>query len=241
MRKAVILVLVLILFSRFAFPVLAQDPDVNHDGVVNVLDLTAIGINYGKNTSFGDVNNDGVVDLLDLVLVSRNFAPGTSVQSQFQPQAHEWVNNLGDRVEVKGLTQEFLFDGQRLVSAMEGMPISHPWYIEIEFQEGWKTWSSGRAKDGRVVPGEWLIVLGKELLRKYGAQVTFSHEFGHFLQAQIILPVWDGIDQCSCLQCEATELGRKWVPDGIIVQNPPVQEVYLLDCGECGRADCFKR
>ena len=46
-------------------------PDVNGDGVVNILDLVLVA--DGLGTSEPDVNGDGIVNILDLVIVSNNF------------------------------------------------------------------------------------------------------------------------------------------------------------------------
>ena len=46
-------------------------PDVNEDGVVNILDLVAVAGGFGKDTP--DVNGDGVVNVLDLVVVASAF------------------------------------------------------------------------------------------------------------------------------------------------------------------------
>ena len=52
--------------------------DVNHDGVVNILDLTLVGSNMGRTgQSDADVNGDGVVDILDLVQVAGMFGDTT--------------------------------------------------------------------------------------------------------------------------------------------------------------------
>ncbi len=51
--------------------------DVNGDGVVNVLDLVAVGQHFGETTSQPypnyDVNMDGTVNVLDLVAVGQHF------------------------------------------------------------------------------------------------------------------------------------------------------------------------
>ncbi|WP_340817879.1 right-handed parallel beta-helix repeat-containing protein [Methanolobus sp. WCC4] len=51
--------------------------DVNEDGVVNVLDITLIGQNYGSNYSEDlprwDVNQDGTINIQDLSIVSGHF------------------------------------------------------------------------------------------------------------------------------------------------------------------------
>ncbi len=48
--------------------------DVNRDGVVNILDLTLIASNFGKNgENDADINADGFVNILDLTLVAAAF------------------------------------------------------------------------------------------------------------------------------------------------------------------------
>ncbi len=55
------------------------DGDVNHDGVINILDLTRVGTAIGSGLGESrydrdaDVNRDGVVNILDLILVATNF------------------------------------------------------------------------------------------------------------------------------------------------------------------------
>ena len=53
-------------------PAVSQNPlDVNGDGVINILDLTAIAANFGKTgQNPADVNGDGVVNVNDIVLVA---------------------------------------------------------------------------------------------------------------------------------------------------------------------------
>ena len=48
-----------------------RPPDVNNDGVINVLDLIRIAQDFG--TAKGDLNGDGTTDILDLMLVSQAF------------------------------------------------------------------------------------------------------------------------------------------------------------------------
>jgi len=47
--------------------------DVNHDGVVDQLDLTRAQRFYGSDHDDADVNNDGSVDIDDLILILNNF------------------------------------------------------------------------------------------------------------------------------------------------------------------------
>ena len=49
--------------------------DVNGDGVVNILDLTVVGQNFGVtlNHPEADINGDGHVNILDLILVANRF------------------------------------------------------------------------------------------------------------------------------------------------------------------------
>ncbi len=53
--------------------------DVNDDGVVNILDGTAVGVAFGTTGSGlpEDVNRDGEVDIFDIILVSVNFGQGS--------------------------------------------------------------------------------------------------------------------------------------------------------------------
>jgi hypothetical protein len=51
------------------------DWDVNNDNVINILDLTLIGLHFGEEGTdvVGDVNGDGRVDILDLTQVMLHF------------------------------------------------------------------------------------------------------------------------------------------------------------------------
>ena len=53
--------------------------DVNKDGVVNIIDLTFVASNFGKQgNNDADVNGDGVVNIVDLTLVAAAFGNSTS-------------------------------------------------------------------------------------------------------------------------------------------------------------------
>jgi hypothetical protein len=50
--------------------------DVNGDATIDILDLVAIGAQFGSHSpdpATADVNGDGVVDIIDIVLVAKNF------------------------------------------------------------------------------------------------------------------------------------------------------------------------
>ena len=49
--------------------------NVNHDGVVNILDLVIVASNFGQTgrNLQGDVNRDGVIDVFDLVRIAKYF------------------------------------------------------------------------------------------------------------------------------------------------------------------------
>ena len=51
-------------------------PDVNRDGVVNILDLIQAALQFGQVGTHlaGDVNDDGTVDVADLILISVNLS-----------------------------------------------------------------------------------------------------------------------------------------------------------------------
>ena len=58
--------------------------DVNHDGVVNVLDMVLIGENFTKSgENDADVNGDGMVDILDLVQVASILAGANAAPSAY--------------------------------------------------------------------------------------------------------------------------------------------------------------
>ncbi|MCG9132006.1 PD40 domain-containing protein [Candidatus Poribacteria bacterium] len=64
-----------VLLWKFTHPESPQHSvDVNGDGVVNILDLTLVASNFGKQgENASDVNGDGVVNILDLTLVAAAF------------------------------------------------------------------------------------------------------------------------------------------------------------------------
>ena len=49
--------------------------NVNHDGVVNILDLVIVASNFGQTGTNlqGDVNRDGIIDVFDLVRIAKYF------------------------------------------------------------------------------------------------------------------------------------------------------------------------
>jgi len=50
--------------------------DANNDNVVNIFDLTIVGVAYGTSPPSdprADINNDNIVNILDLVLVGGNY------------------------------------------------------------------------------------------------------------------------------------------------------------------------
>ncbi len=51
----------------------SRSPDVNHDKVINIMDLAAVAKNFGTSSSIADLNSDGIVNILDLVLVATDF------------------------------------------------------------------------------------------------------------------------------------------------------------------------
>ena len=58
--------------------------DVNGDGIVNILDLVLVSVNFGKRgQSTADVNGDGVVNIMDLVKVAGEMSAGAGA-----PAAH---------------------------------------------------------------------------------------------------------------------------------------------------------
>ena len=73
--------------------IIAQTPDVNSDGNVNILDLISVANmlgNEGQNLA-EDVNADGSVNILDLVLVAGMFDAAAAAPSAY-PQAAELLS-----------------------------------------------------------------------------------------------------------------------------------------------------
>ena len=68
-------------------PVVSED--VNGDGIVNILDLVLISVNFGKTgQNPADVNGDGVVNIVDLVKVAGEMGAGAAAPSA-HPQTLE--------------------------------------------------------------------------------------------------------------------------------------------------------
>ena len=56
--------------------------DVNGDGIINILDLVLVSVNFGKTgQSIADVNGDGVVNIIDLVKVAGEIGGGAAAPS----------------------------------------------------------------------------------------------------------------------------------------------------------------
>jgi hypothetical protein len=51
----------------------SKTPDIDHDGVINIRDLTAIALNYGTSNPSADLNSDGIVNIQDLTIVALDF------------------------------------------------------------------------------------------------------------------------------------------------------------------------
>jgi hypothetical protein len=47
--------------------------DINHDGVVNILDLSVLLSHYGTNYVAADLNNDNIVNIFDLSILLGNY------------------------------------------------------------------------------------------------------------------------------------------------------------------------
>jgi len=54
--------------------------DINGDGCIDILDLAAVAMDFGKTSGFNpnvDLNSDGEIDIFDLVIVARDFGSGS--------------------------------------------------------------------------------------------------------------------------------------------------------------------
>jgi hypothetical protein len=52
---------------------ISKNPDVDHDGVMNILDVAAVASSFGASNSAYDLNNHGVVDITDIAVVAADF------------------------------------------------------------------------------------------------------------------------------------------------------------------------
>ena len=64
---------VVFLWRGFAATTTPAQSDLNHDGKVDIRDLSLLLINFGKAASTGDLNGDGKVDIVDLSMLLINF------------------------------------------------------------------------------------------------------------------------------------------------------------------------
>jgi glycosyl hydrolase family 12/dockerin type I repeat protein len=70
--QAALVVFVMVVFGFVIFHVFAASPvigDLNHDGVVNIFDLSIMLSDWGTNNSTADLNNDGTVNIFDLSIL----------------------------------------------------------------------------------------------------------------------------------------------------------------------------
>ena len=71
--------------------------DINRDGVVDILDLTIVGVRLGdRGPNSADINGDGLVDIVDLVLVAGAFG-GEAAAPSAQVQVLELLTAAGVR------------------------------------------------------------------------------------------------------------------------------------------------
>ena len=80
-----------------------QAPDVNADGVVNILDLTFI-----NQLQASDVNADGVVNILDLIFIVKNIGTTPTADQLLNPDV-----NADGTVDTLDLTLVVNYFGKR--------------------------------------------------------------------------------------------------------------------------------
>jgi hypothetical protein len=79
----------IILYRSFAAAPI--DCDLNHDGVVNISDLSILLSSYNTTNAVADINKDGMVNILDLSQLLSNY--GASVGAASKPVGHFWQNS----------------------------------------------------------------------------------------------------------------------------------------------------
>ena len=111
-------------FPKDNSPLPQIDADVNDDGVVDVIDLAIVALNYGRQNvihAHGDVNADGAVDVNDLLAVAAVIDGGAAPSARDQAvevfTAEQVAHWLGQAM----LASEGSFDYRRGVQFLEGV------------------------------------------------------------------------------------------------------------------------
>ena len=101
--------------------------DVNSDGLVNVLDLVLVSINFGKTgQNTADVNGDGIVNIVDLVKVAGEMGAGAAAPAA-HPQTLEiltaanvqhWLTQAQDANLTDAASQRGILMLQQLLAAL---------------------------------------------------------------------------------------------------------------------------
>jgi endo-1,4-beta-xylanase len=75
-RNVLIMVISIILSSPIILAQPQQNPDIDGNGVVNILDVLQVVNDFDKTTGFNprvDLNNDGVINILDILVIVNNW------------------------------------------------------------------------------------------------------------------------------------------------------------------------
>ena len=105
-------------------PLPGIDADVNDDGVVNVVDLAIVALNYGRQNvihAHGDVNGDGVVDVNDLLAVAAVIDGGAAPSARDQAVEVFTAEQVAHWLKQARLVGEDSFDYRRGVQFLEGV------------------------------------------------------------------------------------------------------------------------
>ena len=170
--------------------------DVNGDGVVNIIDLTLVASNFGKQgQNDADVNGDGVVNIIDLTLVAGAFgntafaAPevwGRPLESTLTRAAVEtWLQearqmNLADPAFQRGL----LILEQLLATLTPKETVLLPNYPNPFNPETWIPYELATPADVSI----FIYTAGGQLVRK----LDLGHQPVGIYESRSRAAYWDG-------------------------------------------------
>lgn len=192
------------------------DADANGDGKVDVCDLVRVTRGGGN--------------IFDVVRVSRHYGRMLPLQPR-----QIWENSLGDIVELELPHSGVVLNGARLAEAMEQWPRRNPGpiIIQVNFLDVLgATPDSLYGGMGRTGNNFDITII----VTHQPVDEVLIHELGEVLidltgQRKKREPPYD---ECNPMDCLATDLGRKFVPSGIVEHRRTIRfNTRLPGCEEC--------
>ena len=122
----------------------APNPDANHDGQINVLDLIVVASSLGEqppSNPLADTNKDGVVNLLDLVFVAEHLSQNAAAPAQLR------------FIEAIPSSAKEVIAAQRALTELEAIPNRTPRIqIAIELLRHYLAVADRNVKETKLLP-----------------------------------------------------------------------------------------